>query len=85
VKVRDAITSRVALFIFEELLKYEVESSPLYPEATDEELVELGAMCELLKLMQGERAKTARRFMRYAFDEIREAAGVESHASAETV
>lgn len=80
-QVRYAISSRGARFIFESLLKYEIESSPLTPEADDAELDELVAMLALLKLMTGERAATARRFARYALDAIRQDQEAERAAS----
>src|SRR5689334_20872593 len=80
-QVRYAITSRGALFIFEALLKYEVETSPLTPEADDAELDELAALLSVVKLMTGERAATARRFLRYGLDVIREDQEAERAAS----
>lgn len=72
-QLRMAVTSRGAQFIFDALLKYEVEISPLYPEASDEEFAELiGELgAGTLGAMGGEPGRTARRFLRYALDEIR--------------
>lgn len=74
-EVHLALTSRGARFIYEAIERYEVESSPLNPELTDEEIDELVDALEggRLSLIVISRAKLARRFLRYALDELRTA------------
>lgn len=43
-QVRFALTSRGAAFIFEAIQRYDIESSPLSPEITDEEIAELSGL-----------------------------------------
>ena len=72
-QVRLALTSSGARFIFDALVRYEVETSALAPEATDEDINDLGERIgsgELL-VLTGARAANVRRFLRYALDELR--------------
>ncbi len=72
-QVGAALTTRGARFIFDAIHRYEVESSPLNPEATDEELVELQQLIEggALGDLGAEGEATARRFLRYVLDDLR--------------
>lgn len=72
-QVRVAITSEGAKLVFQEYLKYEVESSPIHPEATNDELVELAVLIDtgVIQRLDKSRESIARTFLRYALDEIR--------------
>lgn len=74
-EVRDALSSRGARFIHDALYRYQVESSPLCPEATDEELDELMTAIDdgTIDDLPRHRAALVRRFMGYALEEIRRA------------
>lgn len=72
--IRFAVTSDGARQIFEELLRYEVETSPLYPEATDEDLAELSNRLDDMSLdnLPGHARSAVRRYLRFALDALRE-------------
>jgi hypothetical protein len=71
-EVRVALTSLGTRFIFDAVDKFETEVSPLTPEATDEELTELVAAMNdgALDKAPTAKASAARRFMRYALEEL---------------
>ena len=74
VEVRIALTSKGARRIFEDYLRLEVETSPLYPEATDEDieaLVEALGDVDLGGFPAVQRA-AIRRYLRFALDAINE-------------
>jgi hypothetical protein len=71
--IRVAMTERGIRFVFDSLLKYQVETSPLYPEIGDDELGELstlmlGGAADLLP--PGARS-TAKRHLLFALDALR--------------
>lgn len=72
-QVRRALTARGARFIFDAVHRYEVETSALAPEADDADLDELGTRIEAgeIERLTGASRALARRFLRYALDEIR--------------
>lgn len=80
-QVRYALTSRGARFIFEAHLRYEVEVSPLYPEASTEDIAELIRSLQdpvLLDLLPDLNRSVTKRYLRFALDAIRDVTGDDS-------
>lgn len=72
-QVRDALTPRGARFIHDALYRFHVASSPLSPEATEEDLDDLMAAIDegVLADLSPSREALVRRFLGYALEEIR--------------
>jgi hypothetical protein len=73
---RQCLTETGARFLFDELLKMEVETSPTHPEANEQEVVELiNFLAEenFLDLMDEEQQSAFLRHLRFALDIKREA------------
>lgn len=71
--VERALTSRGARFIFEAVCRYEVESSPLNPEADQDDIEELSDLLLLnaIESLPSARQLAARKLARYLLDELR--------------
>lgn len=74
IQVREAFTSLGARFVFDAYLALEVELSPLYPEATEEDIEELAeAFSEVnLHALPGVQRSAILRHLRFALDAINE-------------
>lgn len=70
-QVRIALTSRGAAFIFEAIQRYDIESSPLSPEITDEEIAELSGL--LGSVCSDGFTPEQRRMLGHALDIVRDA------------
>jgi len=70
-QVREALTTRGARFIYDAIHRYEVEVSPLVQEATDDDLLELCDIIQSGEIESARSAPLARRFLRYALEELR--------------
>lgn len=71
--VPEALTSRTITRLFDELEKLQIESSPLFLEATDEELRMLSVLLasdEPLSLLPSEAASRVRRYLAFALSEL---------------
>jgi hypothetical protein len=70
-----ALSSHGAKAVFDALEKLQLETSPVYREASDDELLELARYAEFLPLVEPDRRGRLRRLVAHCFDELKRAAG----------
>jgi len=73
--LHNQLTSNALRFLYEETERLRVETSPLHPPATDEEIGELIAVLsvgEAMSALPGPDAAVVRRFLLFALEELRE-------------
>jgi hypothetical protein len=72
--VRAALPSATVRYLFEEIEKLQVETSPLHPEASAEEVEELAAILtdhDVWSRLPADRCVYVRRYLRFALEELR--------------
>jgi len=72
--LRFMLTPKTFCWLFEELERLQIESSPIHPEATDDDVAELIALLscgDALKALDNSERRRVLRFVRYAVDALR--------------